>query len=199
MHASAQGLRRSANATTHSAILRAVLLALLVFAFAIPNKANAQIELSSVSTDTTYGGLNISYGVPRYSDSLFTFNTWDLGGDSELTLISTSTTYTILSITYAYFNGAPSGTLKCGSVELYTPINAIPSGSFTANHEIHCTGNLLYWDSSAGSGHIYVQYVPYDTRTKPKEINDIVFGIGLVIFILATIFGTFMISIFKKW
>jgi len=159
--------------TTRSAILRAGLLALLVFVGGFSHKVEAQMELSSVSTDTTYGGLNVSYGVPRYSDSLFTFNTWDLGGDSELTLISTSTAYTILSITYAYFNGAPSGTLKCGSIELYTPINAIPSGSFTANHEIHCTGNLLYWDSSAGGGHIYVQYVPYDTRVtlERMEIN----------------------------
>jgi len=88
--------------------------------------------------------------------------------------------------------------------ELYTlpnPLAAVDT-YYYMNFVLHCDETVYF----AGNGlpvNVLMYYIPYDTRTgtttnPTNRSPDTVFGLGIIIFILATIFGTYMKSIFKK-
>jgi len=73
--------------------------------------------------------------------------------------------------------------------------------SFSGVVGIHCppgSSPFMYQDGERTLGVLY--YVTRDTRLESnKEYQDLTFGLAVIIFILATIYGTFMLSIYKKW
>jgi len=71
---------------------------------------------------------------------------------------------------------------------------ASPDGSgFTGEFSFFCITDVSGYCETPPE-----EEVATTTPTETTTNDDLVFGLGLIIFILATIFGTYMVSIFKK-
>jgi len=162
-------------------------------------------DFSGTMGDTCFSTASFITDMP--SDVLF-FDVDSITYNEEYVVFEATSTYTIVGMVMVLpNNGSYENYIFCGDniflSDTFLKMSAtlpLDIFSYSTTVDYHCTEDLQVFITGDVGFSMRVYYVPYDTRILNTETGskNIIFGLGIIIFMLATIFGTYMKSIFKK-
>lgn len=185
---------------------RKYILLLGVLFFFMPVFVFGQEEGGEEVTDSSFtisgSGLSIDFGVSGYPDSIFEAGTIYDPGNYKVVYDHTTASTTILSLFLVNYTAvlADPVYLKCDGEEGFlSQFGNIVSIGLPAYYEISVPQYCSVVEIKANDVIMYgFQYLPYDLRKEDHSNKDVVFGLSVIIVMLAIAFVSFFFNKIKK-